>query len=167
MNKKFGFTLIELLTVVVILGILTSIALPQYRKAIQRAEASNALINLKTIFDSAKRFQSTSSQWPTSFTGLDVDLLDISDNGTVGEFQYGFSNDNNGTVSACRIIEGDATDTYCLFAYYRMTVTANHRSTIQRDVYACQYGAPKYQALCESMCSDAITINLTNGCVIK
>ena len=171
MNKKFGFTLIELLTVVVILGILTSIALPQYRKAIQRTETANALTNLKTIFDSAKRFKSTSSSWPTAFNQLDVDLLDISANGDMGEFRYGFTNENGGIASACRLVNGSTTNTYCLRAFYTRTVRAytgnSWASTTQRDVYTCQYYSEKYRPLCESMCSDRVTIsNATDECVI-
>ena len=116
MHKKNGFTLIEVLTVVLILGILTSVALPQYTKAVRRAEAANALINLRTIFDSAKRYKATHSAWPTAFNQLDVDLFDISADGNMGDFQYSFSNTNDGTLSACRL-KNDSTDTYCVNAY--------------------------------------------------
>lgn len=143
MNKKHGFTLIELLTVVVILGILTSIALPQYRKSIQRAEAANALINLKTIFDSAKRYKATHSAWPTSVGQLDVDLFNISSDGNMGEFQYTFNSANGGTASACRLVETSTDSAYCLHAYYR-------KNTV-RDVFSCTYLSEKYKPLCQSL----------------
>ncbi len=144
MNNKRGFTLIELLTVVMILAILTAIALPQYRRAIQRAEAADALINLKTMFDAAKRYRSYHSAWPTTLKGLDVEFLDATDNGEVGDFKYALGSGTNGNyASACRIRENVATNTYCLYAYYSLGG--------KRDTFTCKSNNERYNALCDSM----------------
>ena len=55
MNNK-GFTLVELLVVVLIIGILTSVSLPQYTKAVEKARLTEALVNSKAILDAAQRY---------------------------------------------------------------------------------------------------------------
>ena len=154
MNKKLGFTLIEVLTVVMILSILTAFAVPQYTKSIQRANAANALISVKTIFDSAKRRKSTSSSWPTNFNELDVELADIDSRNVMGEFSYSLDAANE-TVSACRTANNAPSDsTFCITAHYR-------RNGI-RDVYTCTYATEKFQYLCESLGTCTGTV-----CIIK
>ena len=49
MNK--GFTLVELLIVIVIVGILVTIALPKYNAALERGRAQVALANLRAASD--------------------------------------------------------------------------------------------------------------------
>ena len=54
-GAKAGFTLVELLVIVMILGILSSIALPQYRRSVERARVAEAQTLLRSIYDACER----------------------------------------------------------------------------------------------------------------
>ena len=69
-----GFTLIELLIVVLIIGILAAVALPQYQKAVQKSKAMQGLAILKPITDSISIYYLANGECPSSFSDLDISL---------------------------------------------------------------------------------------------
>ena len=73
-NNKKGFTLLELLVVVVIIGILAAVALPQYRKAVGKAELVQVIAATKAIQNAQERFYLVTNEYATSFDKLDIDL---------------------------------------------------------------------------------------------
>ncbi len=54
-GPRAGFTLIEVLVVVLMLGILSSIALPNYRRSLERARIAEVQTLLRAIYDSRER----------------------------------------------------------------------------------------------------------------
>ena len=85
MGNKKGFTLLELLIVVLIIGILAAIALPQYKKAVERSKMAEAVTIVKTIAQAQQRYYLLHNEY-LDCTGLDA--LDINLGGTDCTYSY-------------------------------------------------------------------------------
>ena len=73
-NLKLGFTLLELLVVVLIIGILASIALPQYRKAVAKAELAQIINITKSIKLAQERYYLVNNQYTSDLNKLDINI---------------------------------------------------------------------------------------------
>ena len=76
-NAKFGrlggFTLIELLVVVLIIGILASVALPQYEKAVAKSRYTQLITAGKTLKDAMETYYMANGNYPEFWNQLDVE----------------------------------------------------------------------------------------------
>ena len=72
---KKGFTLIELLVVVLIMGILASVALPQYFKSVEKSRAAEAIDALSAIVSAQERYFMKKGTYVGSLSNLY--LLDV------------------------------------------------------------------------------------------
>lgn len=74
MKHNSGFTLIEVLVVVLIIGILTSVALPQYQKAVMRSRFAQMVITNNAIVKAQQVYYDTFNKYATTMDELDISI---------------------------------------------------------------------------------------------
>ena len=73
-----AFTLVELLVVVLIIGILAAIALPQYQKSVAKARLANLLVVGRELHEAQERYYLEHGSYTTNIDKMDV-AIDLSD----------------------------------------------------------------------------------------
>ena len=110
-----GFTLIELLVVVLIIGILASVAVPQYTKAVEKSRAAGVIQKVKSLQNAVDMYL-LANDWPTvQFTNL---------SGTSGRENLDISFKANATMKRSGLVESS----YMVFNDYYFYVVC------ERDV---------------------------------
>ena len=67
-----GFTLIELLVVVLIIGILSAVALPQYQIAVEKSRVAEARSMIQSIAQAREVYRLANGEFPSSFRDIDI-----------------------------------------------------------------------------------------------
>ncbi len=126
LNRK-GFTLIEMLVVVLIIGILAAVALPQYFKAVEKSRSTEALSIMGSLAAAMERARLVSSDntYPADLSSLDIEFADVNGIIVTGSewstknftITHTGGNPDDGMVQAVRA--GEANSGYTLTRYYR------------------------------------------------
>lgn len=104
-NRKQGFTLVELLVVVIIVGILASVALPQFKSMTLRARATEAQNIVGAILTAELLYYQEQTKFVKDATDARANLLVTIPPDSSSWFNYAFSTDatagaQTGTVTA-------------------------------------------------------------------
>ncbi len=87
MKNKKGFTLLELLVVVLIIGILAGIALPQYRYSVMKTKYMRMADMARVIKDAQERYFLAHGNYAKNFSDLDIDYT-LEETDPISEADY-------------------------------------------------------------------------------
>ena len=73
-SKKAGFSLVELTIVILVLGVLTTFAVPRYMRTVEKSKAAEAFSYLAEIASSQARYNAQHGEYASSLIDLDIEL---------------------------------------------------------------------------------------------
>ena len=88
--SKGGFTLIELLVVVLIIGILTAVAVPQYQKAVYKSKYAKLKNLTKSIAEAQEVYYLANGKYANSLADLDIGMPSGKNEDTSTSYQYDY-----------------------------------------------------------------------------
>ena len=135
-----GFTLIEVLVVVLIIGILTSVALPQYQRSVTKARFAQAKIAANALAQAEEVYYATHMEYTPVLDNLDVSIdvtsYPTSCSSESSDCSYGTS------WGRCRLIKNGRVYCYILegILFYAIFFEENTYRTGQKICFASKIG---------------------------
>ena len=162
MKSKIGFTLIEMLVVVLIIGILAAVALPQYQQAVDRSRFAALMEITKAIASANERYFMVHNQYTTKFKNLDINIQANSIKDSTAFFEWGKCKLNNQRQVYC-FNDTNLQNEFTIFYYF-----SDH--SLYRRKHLCMTlndkANSRYDKLCQNIgvylwtdtgCSEAVS----------
>lgn len=156
--NKSGFTLLELLVVVVIIGILASIALPQYQHSVDKAKFVQLKTAAKAIKDAQTRYMLINQEWTFNLSLLDIEIQG-------GEYKN-LSSEKDKILfdwGDCHVSQGSARDgilcgLHTPHVRYRIFFSSNNK-----QCWAFDSGGNRALKLCESEMPNSTSVHYSGA----
>ena len=149
MKNKKGFTLIELLVVILIIGILAAVALPQYKKAKEKAIMAEGIQIAKQIAEANMRYYLVNGIYTD-----DINLLDIAFSGQEFLSTIKRIETDNFIISAAGTQEGEMAIVQRKPFRERYRIKVIHPSFNSFTCYAYENASRIQKELCDKLDAD-------------
>ena len=83
-NIGKGYTVVEMLVVIVVIGVMASIALPNYQAAIEKQKSQEGLNVLRNVYGAQKRYIMSNGIKAINFSQLDMTMGNVGNGGGNG-----------------------------------------------------------------------------------
>ena len=163
--KSRAFTLIELLVVVLIIGILSAIALPQYQIAVYKSRLTQVAILMKAIKQANQIYYLSNGEYTNDPDNWDIDL------------PAGYSINDTGVVARIYLLDGT------IFELVKAKVEGQYNPRVQgmladdavrlwtaydKEEWRCYpQGTDKGARLCRGMGADSSCTKDSNSCAFS
>ncbi len=122
-----GFSLLEVMIVVVIIGILATLAYPSLEGYLQRSKQTEAKVSLSAIYTAQKIYFATNQTYADSLSKLDVEL----ESGESARYNFTISGDSSSFTATARgnLDDDAALDTWTIDQNKNLQNTVNDISS--------------------------------------